>query len=271
MFHDSNYFVSAFTVYLSLGQSVELPLGQFWSCTLIVNMIFTAMLCSTILILNMTFDRFYSIVRPHKAASFNTVKRAKITIACAVVMSLLLNIPHWFLTWHDEWLCLPYGNRVKMDNWYSQFYYWFSFAIQYAIPFVSLLSMNGVIIYTLRNRMKPVKGQEVTAGNQGQGEGQGQNLKMKSSEMQIYIILLLVTFGFLILNTPAYLFFLLNLVYDFTKSPKVFASFHMFVNAAQKMNFANHGINFFLYVISGQKFRTDLKNLFGIKGSEQTI
>ena len=270
MFYILECFISAFTVYLALGQGVELPFGQFWSCTLIVNMIFTAMLCSTILILNMTFDRFFSIVRPHKAASFNMVKRAKITIAFAVIISILINIPHWFLTWHDEWLCLPYGNRITINNWYSQFYYWLSFAIQYAVPFVSLLSMNGVIIHTLRNRMRPSERQEVTAEVQGQDVGQGQNSKMKSSEMQIHVILLLVTFGFLILNTPAYLFFLLNLVYDFTKSPKVFASYHMFVNAAQKMNFANHGINFFLYVISGTKFRTDLKNLFGIKGTEQT-
>ena len=29
--------------------------------------------------------------------------------------------------------------------------------------------------------------------------------------------------------------------------------------------------NFFLYVISGQKFRTDLKNLFGVKGMEQKV
>ena len=28
------------------------------------------------------------------------------------------------------------------------------------------------------------------------------------------------------------------------------------------MQFTNHGINFFLYVISGKKFRTDLVNIF---------
>ena len=28
------------------------------------------------------------------------------------------------------------------------------------------------------------------------------------------------------------------------------------------MHYSNHGVNFFFYVISGNKFRTDLKNLF---------
>ena len=264
-------FIVGCTVYLSFGFGVEMPLGQYWYCCLNINMLFTAMLCSTLLILNMTFDRFFSIIKPHKAASFNTVKRAKITIVCAVFLSIIFNIPHWFVTLNDGWLCLPFGNRLVMKKWYCQFYYWISFAVQYAIPFVSLLSMNGVIIHTLRNRMRPVKGQEVTAGGQGQGKGQGQNSESKSSEMQIYIILLLVTFGFLILTTPGYMFFLINLVYDFRQSPKIFASYHLYTNTAQKMHYTNHGINFFLYVISGQKFRTDLKNLFRVRSTKQNV
>ena len=35
----------------------------------------------------MTFERFYSIIRPHKAASFNTVKRTKITILIIVIVT----------------------------------------------------------------------------------------------------------------------------------------------------------------------------------------
>ena len=250
---------------------IEMPLGQYWFCCLNINTLFTAMLCSNLFILNMTFDRFYSIVRPHKAASFNTVKRAKITIACIVLMSTLVNIPHLFVTWHDEWLCLPFGNKLVMKKWYFQFYYWISFAVQYAIPFVSLLSMNCVIIHTLRNRTRFKKGQEVGSQGHCQGQGQGQSPKMKSSEKQMYIILLLVTFAILILTTPGYSFFLINLFYDFAKSPKVFAGYHFYINTAQKMHYTNHGINFFLYVISGQKFRTDLKNLFGVKRMEQKV
>ena len=249
-----------------------MPFGQYWYCALITNMIFSAMLCSILLILNMTFDRFYSfysIIRPHKAASFNTVKRAQITIVCIIVISIIFNIPHWFVTMNDGWLCVPFSNRQVMDKWYSKVFYWLSFAFQYAIPFVSLLSMNCVIIHTLCNRMRPVKRQHVMSGGQELDKGQGQS--SRSSEMQIYIILLLVTFAFLILSTPAYLFFIINLVFDFRKSPKIFAIYHLYVNAAQKLHYTNYGINFFLYVISGQKFRTDLKNLFRIKRSDQRV
>ena len=74
------------------------------------------MLCSNHLVLSMTFDRFYSIIRPHKAASFNTTKRAKITISCVVFESIFINIPHWFVTGHDEWLCLPFGNKLAKKS-----------------------------------------------------------------------------------------------------------------------------------------------------------
>ena len=87
-------------------------------------------------------------------------------------------------------------------------------------------------------------------------------LRSKNSEIQVFAILLLVTFSFLILTTPAYLFFLSVMLMDFSKTPKLAAGYYLFYNTAHKMQVTNHGINFFLYVISGKKFRTDLKKLF---------
>ena len=221
---------------------------------------FTASLCSTLFIMSMTFDRFYSIIQPHKAASFNTVKRAKITVLCIIILSIFCNIPHFFITSYDGPLCLPFADVVVMSKWYSQFYYWFSFIIQFALPFVLLLAMNSVIIHTLRNRKILKETIEMNKLDQGQGQNQGQ--RTKNTETQIFIILLLVTFTFLVLVTPAYIFFILNVTINFTTSPLLYSGYFLFSNAAQKMYMTNYGINFFLYVISGKKFRTDLKKLF---------
>ena len=136
-----------------------MPPNQFWYCTVTMMIFFTASLCSTLFIMSMTFDRFYSIIKPHKAASFNTVKRAKVSIVCIVIFSMVFDIPHFFLTSYDGPLCLPFGDAIAMAEWYSQFYYWFSFVIQFAFPFVLLLAMNSVIIHTLRTRLKFRKGE----------------------------------------------------------------------------------------------------------------
>ena len=250
---------SGSTVYLSIVHQVKMPPNQFWYCTVTMMIFFTASLCSTLFIMNMTFDRFYSIVKPHKAASFNTVKRAKIGIVCIVIFSILFDIPHFFVTSYDGPLCLPFGDVVTMAKWYSQFDYWFSFAIQFVVPFLLLLVMNSVIIHTLRTRLKFRKESEMQRSFQNEDE------KAKNSDAQVYAILLLVTFAFLILVTPGYIFFILNLVIDFTASPVIYSGFILFSSAAQKLVYTNHGINFFLYVISDQKFRRDLRRLFKFK------
>ena len=203
-------------------------------------------LCSTLFILNMTFERFYSIIRPHRAASFNTVKRAKISILCIVCISIAYNLPHLFVTERDSWFCVPFGS-VK-------FYYWFSLILNFFLPFVLLLIMNTVIIMTLRRRSVDQKFQR-------QGRNEGQTNKMKNTERQIFITLLLVTFGFLVLNAPAYSFFVYTQVYDYDQSPKAYAGYNLFVEVSSKAYYTNYGINFFFYVMSGRKFRADLVRL----------
>ena len=233
---------------------VNIPPSQYWYCSLAITILFSSFLCSTLLILSMTFGRFYSIIKPHKAASFNTVKRAKTTILCIVIFSIMYNIPHLFISSNENWQCLPYG--TAMGKTYGEFYYWLSFVINYALPFVLLLAMNSVIIHKLRNRSMKTGTKTVTDGVEGKTS------KSKNSERQVFAILLLVTFGFLILTTPGYLLFLFIMLVNFFESPKIFAGYYLFYNVAQKLHYTNHGINFFFYVISGRKFRTDLIRLF---------
>ena len=144
---------------------------------------------------------------------------------------------------------------------YGQVYYWFGFILSYSLPFISLLVMNTVIIHTLRTRSKNIIRR---SGGQGQpeGEGQSKDQPMKSSERQITITLLLVTFVFLILVTPVCIMVLYAKYTDVRKSAYTFAGYYLFYNVALKAYYTNHGINFFLYVISGRKFRADLINLF---------
>ena len=202
------------------------------------------------MILSMTFEHFYSIIRPHKAASFNTVKRAKITILCIVLFSVLYHIPHWFISGNIRRLCLT--NVISADKSIGEFYYWFSEILHFILPFILLLIMNSVIIHTLHERSKL---------NIGQGQSEGQTTKTKNSERQIFTMLLAVTFGFLILTTPVkVLVFYMNLF--FSNTPQYFAGLYLFYQIGEKTYYTNYGINFFLYVISGQKFRQDLMNLF---------
>ena len=291
-----------FISYLNNVHGIHLPPVGISHC---ISLIFTfaSTICSTLLIVSMTFDRCYSILRPHKAASFNTVKRAKITIACIAIFSLIYNIPQYFLAVPYGASCAPYTNA---EGTYGQMYYWFSTLMNFGIPFTSLLVMNSYIIHTLRRRRSnfTIKlEQPGTVNHQGQVHGQGhsrvqrqghdnnkgqghENHKgqshgycqgqsgvqgqtvqsaVKSPEFQIYAILLLVTFSFLSLTTPAYVIMLYIITVDVDESPEAFAEFYLLQNIGEKLLFTNGAINFFLYVISGKKFRKDLFNLFQCK------
>ena len=195
---------------------------------------------------------------PLQAASFNTVKRAKMTILCIYIFSLAYNIPQAFLVDGKTYQCVPYGRVDQIP--YSMVYYWISFVINYALPFILLLSMNSVIIHKIRLR-KFGNGLNEDP-REGQSQGQDQDQPRRNSEGQTFAILLLVTFALLILTTPAYIFFIYIQVVDFTASPESFASYFLFYHSSFALQVTNYGINFFLYVISGKKFRTDLMKLF---------
>ena len=145
---------------------------------------------STLLVLCMTFDRLYSIVKPHKAASLNTLKRAKITILCVTATSIIYNVPNLFEIISNGRQCL-----LNIKSTFSVIYYWVSNILNPGFTFCSLLTMNCVIIHKLRMRPK-LNGSRPEVEHGGQHEVQ--DSKLKNSDTQIYSLLLLVNYSFLI-------------------------------------------------------------------------
>ena len=135
---------------------MDFPPNQQWHCAIGTAALWSSTLGSTLFILSMTFDRFYSLIIPHKAASFNTIKRAKITITFILILSLLFNIPYLYIMTHEGRVCIP-----LLEGTLQAFYFWLCYVVQFIFPFVSLLTMNSVIIHKLRMRKQ-------SALNQGQ-------------------------------------------------------------------------------------------------------
>ena len=88
--------------YLNSVHGIDFPPNLHWFCAIATAVLWASALSSTLFILSMTFDRFYSIIRPHKAASFNTVKRAKITITFVIIISIIFNIPYLYAITYVE-------------------------------------------------------------------------------------------------------------------------------------------------------------------------
>ena len=129
---------------------MEVRPSTFWYCSISVTLSSFSNMCSTLFILSMTFERLYSIIKPHKAALFNTIKRAQATIVIVVIVSVIFNIPHLFATSETLGECMPIGKGINYI--YGQIYSWLTSLLNFFLQFVLLLVMNIVIIHTLRTR-----------------------------------------------------------------------------------------------------------------------
>ena len=230
-----------------LGTEHRLIVASPAYCSIRLIGVFSSSSSGVYLILAMTFDRFYCIIRPHKAVSFNTVKRAKASCIVIITLNVFYNIPHIFLVVDKDPDCFPYAKNMGT---LGTMYYWMSFIVNVAFPFFALLIMNSFIIHTIRTR-------------QVFNDTVQKDRKLKRSEKQVFTILLLVTFSFLILTTPGYLYFLVINIIDLSELPlKSRVGFSMYYYTTQKLWYTNNGINFFLYILSGTKFRNDFKKIF---------
>ena len=118
-----------------------------------------------------------------------------------------------------------------------------------------LIHMNYVIVKIVRESRKSF---------QDQGIGTRQKT-MKNAENQLTIMLLFVTTLFLILLCPTYFRFI-YLVFAKRDTPLDYAKSMLIFQITAKLYSTNSGINFFLYCISGKKFRDDLKETISCCG-----
>ena len=183
-------YFAAFASYFNLAHDLDVSLGNLYRyCTLIVFVIVSTFLCSAYLLIAITFERFYSIMQPHKAASFNTVKKARIVILSITGGCISYSVPFLFIGHNLGKLCIP--NRFASDHVLGEMYHWLTEVVMFIFPFISLVTMNNVIIHTLRKRSRQNISEQV-----GQSNNDEQNLKLKSTEKQVFIMVLLITFAF---------------------------------------------------------------------------
>ena len=119
--------------------------------------------------------------------------------------------------------------------------------------------MNYVIVQTIKHsgQMFGPKFKYISHTKKGMDTRQR---NMKSAENQVTIMLLLVTTLFIVLQIPTYTRHI-YMAFVAQDTSAQFASFILFSFITYALLVTNNGINFFLYCISGHKFRDDLKDM----------
>ena len=120
-------------------------------CTFLIWMIDTFQQYGVLLILSVTLDRLVAVRFPFNAAAWCRAKRVKIVSACVFVVVAVYSLPNLLFNYADEQLVCT---LCSFDNILCVIHLWVTAFIAFAIPFVLLLSMNVVIIWSVRNSMK---------------------------------------------------------------------------------------------------------------------
>ena len=144
---------------------------------------------------------------------------------------------------------------------FAEVFSWISFLVNGIIPVSLLIYMNYVIVQSVIKSRKMFRSNANPIITESVSETKRQKA-MKSAENQLTIMLLLVTTLFLILLLPIYIRFIYFSLVE-RDTPSKHANSILFFQITQKLSTTNNGINFFLYCISGRKFRDDLKEILG--------
>ena len=229
---------------------VNIHKWYLWECKTATYLSFFSLQCATYLILAMTIDKYIAIKWPHRATTYSTPGRAKMIIVTIVTFGAMYNLPHFFITTVIKGNCYGYSVESILTTVFS----WFAFVLNGVIPFTLLIHTNYVIVKTVRQSRKMFTVNVETTGMESRQR------TMKSAENQLTTMLLLVTTLFLILLLPTYIRFIYSSFVS-SDTPHKFATSVFIAEISYKLYVTNSGINFFLYCVSGKKFRNDLKEI----------
>ncbi|XP_060678053.1 probable G-protein coupled receptor 139 [Hemiscyllium ocellatum] len=228
------------------------------ACTLSIVLIFDTWDCSVWLTVVFTFDRFVAICCPKLKNRYCTAKTASLVIGIVCAFCCIKNIPNYFvyepiyILDGISWFCNIKANYYISPAW--QAYDWFFQIYTPFLPFFAILLLNALTIrqIVVANR----------ARRRLRGPERQQDLGMNNRKRSI-ILLFSISISFLLLWAPLVGYFIYMQLtdesyfggLDFSDPQYIFQET---TNTLQLLSSCN---NVFIYIISQNMFREELKNI----------
>ncbi|XP_046552125.1 FMRFamide receptor-like isoform X1 [Haliotis rubra] len=208
--------------------------------------------CANWILVCITTERFVAVRNPLKVGMYWTVPRAVFsvaTIGCVVALFYC----------HILWTYTGSGIFCAIHPQYIHFFrnawYWMD-AVVYSIgPCVILTTLNCFIIHsvkqstTLRNQLSMKRKQKKTSSG---------TIKQ---DAQITMMLISVSIVFVILTVPRCIFVIINMYWDVKLGTIEDAQKYLMDQLTFLLCDSTHAINFYLYFITGKKFRNNFLDM----------
>ena len=210
------------------------------------------------LIVALTVDRFISVTFPLRAKSICTPHKAKRIVLSVVIFFVLFDGINWLGLVSHEVLTpdtqMYIGRTDGVTEYINYIWHLIDSILMNLMPSPIIITLNSIIIYTLRKMKR--KRLEIAR--------QTQQIAKEGADKKLYVMLITVSMVFSTITIPYYAWTIYSGYIEYwtsrdneesaIRSLILFSFIHLYC--------MNHSINFFIYCLTGKKFRSELKRLF---------
>lgn len=242
-------YLSGFKTWLRVLTGFELLHISNGSCKLLMFLFLQSLHLSAIFIVAVTIDRYLTIWFTFKNTALHVVKRAGTITLCAFCSLLFYNCHvFWTIglqeTEQKRLICAPFTENAFM----CEIFPWLKLSLYTVVPFLIVFILNFAIVIKMFSVFYSLKKQT--------DESDDRNSQAQMGQYRITVMLLAVSFTWLILTAPFTLFIFVSEAAD---DPEQQAKQFLLKTVCFTLLYINHSINFYLYCVTGRKFRNELK------------
>ena len=232
------------------------------TCKLSAVIIYVSGTVSVWLLAVMTLQRAASVLWPHRVNIMFTLKTAK-RYTIGIVSIIFFLSSHFFygavltpVYNGSDYICL-YPKLAPEYNFFRDFIWtWIDALIFSLLPFAILISSNSVLIWKVSDSVRKARATLAS----GQSDQLSSRTKKASS---LTVTLIVVSVVFFLLTGPMSLYLIIvPLVIDMEKqSEKEGRIIDLIYWLLTLMWYSNSAVNFYLYCLTGTKFRADTRKM----------
>ena len=227
------------------------------SCVIFNFIEHVSYLMSSWLIVLMAIERLVAVCFPFKKS---IIRKQSGAIATIFIMCILVCASQTFRAVMVGAIGEP-TLECAAHNSYKDIYtlltvYYYEVTLVFVLPVTIILTCNCLVLYQIFRVQKAIKQKE---------PANARYRKVVTKRHRTTYMLLIVSFSYIVTLLPS---FIVQLVIDAsirTYGPgaqSIFITLYPFLDLFATISLINYGVNFFIYILSGQSFRFELRKIF---------
>ena len=202
--------------------------------------------CAVWVLVVLTVERMVGVQWPHHVHRIFTRRRSRISVLVMVLVIGIINIPTIFIATKRHGDTSIHPCMVAHMVLAYKIWPWIDLTVYSLMPFAIMITSIIVMLKTIKQRRRMLCRQGSINSTRGH------------TTHTMTATLLTVVFVFLLLTAP----FVIYATILKELHGKIDIDFFLYYYIASYLRYVNNSVNFFLYCLSGQNFRTELKCLF---------